>query len=92
MLNNVYVVYNRLSCRYGDVLAFPTDSFAITRCCREFQRSGIDLSEVELCRIGAIDVETGLLRADSAPVRIPLIEEKLPLTSESSVNLTTSNS
>lgn len=67
MTNNVYTIYNKHSCRYGDVMAFPTDDFAVARI-KEFQ--GIKEEEHELCRIGNIDIETGVLKTES-PVRIP---------------------
>lgn len=68
MVNNVYVVYNTLSKRYGDVVAYPSDSFAIARLQKPLSASG-DLSEFELCRVGSVDVETGVI-TPSAPVRV----------------------
>lgn len=68
MENNIYVVYNTLSKRYGDVVAYPTDSFALARLQPVLSRNG-DLKEFELCRVGVVDVETGVL-TPSNPVRI----------------------
>lgn len=68
MVNNVYVVYNTLSKRYGDVVAYPSDSFALARL-QKILSAQSDLSEFELCRIGSIDVESGVL-SPAAPVRI----------------------
>lgn len=67
MINNVYTIYNKKSCRYGDVMAFPTDDFAIARI-KEF--NGIKEDEHELCRIGTIDIESGVLSTIN-PIRIP---------------------
>lgn len=68
MLNNVYVVYNTLSKRYGDVVAYPTDSFALARLQKVLSQQS-DLSEFELCRVGSIDVDSGVIEP-CAPVRI----------------------
>lgn len=70
MKNNIYVLYNNLSKRYGDVICSPTDEF-----CRQVVQKGlsspdINLLEYELCRIGSIDIETGVLESFGAPVRI----------------------
>lgn len=66
MLNNVYTLYNSLSCRYGDVVAFPTDRFAITRLSDSL---GERKQEIEVCRIGTLDISTGVL-TPMPPVRI----------------------
>lgn len=58
MNNNVYALYNRLSCRYGDVMCYPSDSFAIKRV-QEILKNNLD--EFELVRIGMISVESGKL-------------------------------
>lgn len=71
MKNNLYVIYNNLSKRYGDVIASPTDEY----CRQVVQRSltsnqDINLLEYELCRVGSIDVETGVIESFGAPIRI----------------------
>lgn len=74
MKNNLYTFYNKLSLRYGDVRCFPTDSFAsmaIYKIAKNPQ-SNLDLSEIEVCRIGSIDVETGVITPEVAPVRIEI--------------------
>ena len=73
MKNNVYVIYNKLSCRYGDVQAYPTDSFAVTRIREIFASQHFDISEVELCRVGTIDIETGVVDG-SNPVRVDMTQ------------------
>lgn len=71
MKNNLYVIYNTLSKRYGDVIASPTDEY-----CRQVVQRGlmsnkdINLLEYELCRVGSVDVETGVVESFGAPVRI----------------------
>lgn len=78
MKNNVYVLYNTLSCRYGDVMCYPSDGFAVKRI-TETLKSDV-LKELELCRIGTIDIDTGVLNS-CAPVRIawPEVTPSLPL-------------
>lgn len=71
MKNNIYVLYNNLSKRYGDVISSPTDEY----CRQKIQNSlmsnkDINLLEYELCRIGSINIETGVLESFGAPVRI----------------------
>lgn len=71
MKNNLYVIYNNLSKRYGDVIASPTDEY-----CRQVVQRGltsnqdVNLLEYELCRVGSINVETGVIESFGAPVRI----------------------
>lgn len=62
MENKLYVVYNTLSQRYGDVTAFPSDAYALARLQPVLARQG-DLSEFELCRVGSISVENGTITA-----------------------------
>ena len=69
MENNVYVVYNTLSKHYGDVMAYPSDAYALARLQPVLSSNGSKLSEFELCRVGRIDVESGVL-TPSNPVRI----------------------
>lgn len=68
MENKVFVVYNTLSKRYGDVVAYPTDEFALARLQPVLSRQG-SLDEFELCRVGSVDVETGVI-SPCPPVRI----------------------
>ena len=67
MTNNIYTIYNKLSGRYGDVLTYPTDEFAVNSISKF---NGINSDEFELCRIGTIDIESGIVNSE-APVRIP---------------------
>ena len=79
MKNNLYTFYNKLSLRYGDVRSFPTDSFAsmaISKIASNPQ-SELDLSEIEVCRIGSIDIETGIITPEVAPVRIEVDASKV---------------
>lgn len=59
MTNNVYVLYNRLSCRYGDVMAFPTDGFAVRALTQEGSVIAKSPNDYELWRCGTCDIETG---------------------------------
>lgn len=66
MENQVYVMYNKLSGRYESVMSFPSDAIAIHRLSDK-----IDLKEYDVCRIGSIDINTGLVNP-SNPVRLVL--------------------
>lgn len=79
MNNNVYVLYNTLSKRYGEVMAFPSDSFALKRIMETLTPD--KLSEFELCRIGSIGLETGVVTPiDIVRVAWPDVAPSLPLT------------
>lgn len=74
MENVCFTFYNRLSRRYGDVFCYPTEEFAQARIVEILKnpQSPINPSEVELCKIGTIDVDTGLLSPLTAPVRLEM--------------------
>ena len=71
MNNEVFCIYNKLSLRYGDCFVFPTAGFAKARIIELAKSKRIDLAENELCRVGSIDVSTGLI-TPCAPERIPI--------------------
>lgn len=60
MKNNLYCLFNTLSNRYGDVIAYPSDSFALARVQPVIEQQN-QLTEIELCRIGSIDIESGTI-------------------------------
>ncbi len=72
MKNNLYTLYNKLSLRYGEVMTYPTDAFASTMVSKiaSNPKNNFDLNEIDVCRIGSIDVETGVITPEAAPVRI----------------------
>lgn len=75
MTNKVYTIYNKLSQRYGEVVCFASDNMAIRRICTSpLYKASLD--EIEICRVGAIDIETGVMTAES-PIRIAIPEEFL---------------
>lgn len=73
MINNIYSLKNVLSGRFNDIFEFPTDSFAEARV-KEFaeKNTNFNLKENELYRIGAIEVETGLITALTEPLLIKI--------------------
>lgn len=75
MTNNIYVFYNRLSKRYGDVFCAPTDDFASNFVSKAMSapNSSLIANEVEVCRIACVDIERGTVIAESAPVRIDIL-------------------
>lgn len=64
MKNYVYVLFNSLSGRYESVMSFPSDSMALHRL-----SSNVDKKEYELCRVGSIDIESGVVEP-CPPVRL----------------------
>lgn len=80
MTNQIYTFYNRLSKRYGDCFAYPSDEFCQARINELVQAGKVSLDEIEICRIGAYDIETGVI-SPIAPVRIdvPLKPKSLPV-------------
>lgn len=74
MQNYVYVMFNKLSGRYESVMSFPSDQLALHRL-----NSNVDHEEFELCRIGSISIETGVI-APEPPIRLIWSEDNnLPL-------------
>lgn len=75
MKNYVYVIFNKLSCRYESVMSFPSDGMALHRLSKN-----IDKKEYELCRVGSIGIEDGVIEP-CPPVRLVWeSEEVLPKT------------
>lgn len=72
MKNGIYCLYNKLSLRYGDVIAYPSDGFAVARVTDMAKRGAFEISETELVKVGDIDIENGIVKALPAPVRVPL--------------------
>lgn len=58
-----------MSHRYGDVMAFPTASFAVKRVSDAFRDTPNYRDEFELCLIGSINIESGVATY-CAPTRI----------------------
>lgn len=73
MKNYVYVIFNNLSNRYESVMSFPSDGMALHRLSKN-----IDTKEYALCRVGSIDIETGIIEP-CPPVRLIWeVEESTP--------------
>lgn len=74
MKNNLYVFYNKLSHRYGDVICSPSDDYVAHQIDLMFQNPQcvVRREETELCRVGTIDIETGVVIAADAPIRIDI--------------------
>lgn len=81
MVNRIYVLYNKLSARYGDVTSFPTDAMAVRTISQVLQKQGF-ADEFALYKVGQIDVETGECVAN-APALVPLevVESAVPIDS-----------
>lgn len=75
MKNYVYVMFNKLSGRYESVLSFPSDGMALHRI-----EKSVDKTEYDICRVGSIDISTGVIESEP-PVRLMWsTEEELPKT------------
>lgn len=85
MKNYLYVFYNNLSKRYGDVICFPSDSFMLHKVQPSIPKD--DLETIEVCRVGSIDILTGEVTSE-LPVRIAwrITEEKLPVNNQDKNN------
>ena len=73
MKNNIYILFNKIALRYGDVINYPTDQFAVNRLKKIMENpdSGILREETMLFRIGSVDLENGFLTTENSPVPIP---------------------
>lgn len=70
MTNKIYTIYNNLSKRYGNVFPAASDGMAEKNTRLFLKSQNEDLSELELIRIGAIDVETGKVTVEEGRVVI----------------------
>jgi hypothetical protein len=92
MKNNLYVVYDNVGRRYGQVYAYPSDGYALLElrplvAVRDKQTGAVlekesipQFSRYVLCRVGEIDIESGTVSPQS-PVRLswsdtPYLETK----------------
>lgn len=64
MENCVYVMFNKLSKRYESVMSFASDEMCIHRL-----KSNVDLEEYDICRVGKINIDTGVIIPEN-PVRL----------------------
>lgn len=70
MENQLYVIYDKVSQRYGQTYVFANNETAnriLPNCIVEKFHT---LSDYELCHVGSIDVESGVLTT-VPPVRVP---------------------
>ena len=74
MKNNLYTIYNKVSLRYGEVMTYPTDAFASMSISKIISnpKCELSLSEIDVCRVGSIDIETGVITPETAPFRIEI--------------------
>lgn len=78
MKNEIFCLYNSLSLRYGECFVFPTIGFAKARVIDLAKAKRIDLSESELCRVGSIDISSGIITPCSPeriPIEVPSVDE-----------------
>lgn len=73
MTNKVFVTFNGLTNRYETVFDSPTELSAKVRFKNVMGKSP-DYDNLEVCVVGEVDVETGVLTAFAAPKRIDKLE------------------
>lgn len=70
MTVNVYCLQNTLTGLYGEMFAFPTDAFAVSRVGKTLKQDGVDYTtENNLIRLATLDIET----AELTPTGVNLI-------------------
>ena len=69
MKNNIYTLFNGLTLRYEGTFESPTDASAAVTLLRQMGKHP-DYDKLELCRVASIDIESGLVTAESVPVRV----------------------
>ncbi len=59
MENQIYLLFNRLTCRYGSIFSFPTDAFAVKFMQQQLLDSKMSLDEHILYNVGSYDIASG---------------------------------
>lgn len=70
MENQIYVIYNKVSQRYGSTHVFANHETANRLLPNFIVEKFHTLADYELCHVGSIDIESGVIKA-FPPVRIP---------------------
>ena len=81
MENQLYVVYDSVAQRYMQVYAFASEAQANRSLPLALVDKFHSLSDYELCHIGSIDVETGVVKT-SAPKRLAWKSDALSLSDQ----------
>lgn len=58
MKDYIYSLYNVLSKRYVNVMAYPSDGMAVHQLSRA---PDLDKKMFEICKVGSIEIETGII-------------------------------
>lgn len=69
MQNKIYVLYDKLAQQYLNVSTFATDAVAVYEMQKMFEKTPEAQERFELCRCGAIDIQTGVVTSEN-PVRL----------------------
>lgn len=59
MENQIYLLFNRLSGRYGSIFSFPTDAYASKAMNHYLNENKMSFDEYVLFRVGSYDIATG---------------------------------
>ncbi len=62
MENQIYLLFNRLTCRYGSIFSFPTDAFAVKVMQQQLLDAKMSLDENILYNVGSYDIASGKVK------------------------------
>lgn len=61
MKNQIYLLHNRLTSRFGSVFSFPTDAYATKVMQQQLLENHLSLDEYTLYNVGSYDISTGFV-------------------------------
>lgn len=81
MENRVFTYYNKLTKRFNGVFEYESQELALYRIQKNQEFETVIKPELELCEIGVINIENGVITPHSAPIHLNWNEsEKIPIT------------
>lgn len=72
MKDKIYLIFDRLSNRYGSVFNSATDATASRAFAHQIQQTKLQISDFDLCAVGELDLATGVVTAYPTPKRVDL--------------------
>lgn len=80
MKNQIYLLHNRLTCRFGSIFSFPTDAYAVKVLTQQLNENHLSLDEYTLYNVGSYDISTGFV--DTSELRVIPWNVSTPLETE----------
>lgn len=74
MHDTIYIIYDRLSCRYGNVFSSASDATA-ERQFKSLFKDGKGMSDFDLCKVANFDLTTGIVDTFGSVTRIEITKE-----------------